>query len=583
MAVVQISKIQVRKGEKLKTGIPQLSGGEFAWAVDTQELFIGNGPVSEGAPAVGNTKILTEYDNILDLSRAYRFEEGNPSITSSVGRSLQSKLDDFVNVADYGAVPDVSTDSTQAFQRALNDLYVGASNNTKKKLFVPPGQYNFLTNLRVPSNAVIEGESVESVVLNFDTNSIVTSTASGTPLGLFTSVDRPENITISNLTVRRSSGQLVLTGVKKAYIYNVKFQGEYVIGSSSGSAAVSWENSLEATKADEIVFDRCQFESVPIGIYALSTTSLETGVTIKNCKFYVNYNGIYIAGLANQVYRWKIENCLFDTITDSGLYSTNGVGTKILNSTFRLVGNGGTGGPTNPQFPMVYFAQSVNNQVIDCWFDRAQAYTIVNSNLTRSIPEVLGAGEVKIGNQIQSNIVRSDSFRPMAVFSSLNRKINLNYVLKLGSFVRQGQLSIAIQSDLVAASISDHYQYTTTQANFTGAIVGGTLTVTDITNGSISVNDVIVGEGVQGGTRIAAILTGAGGVGTYSVDISQTVPSTLMRTAGTGAATMTNFDFGYEIRNNDQSGSAETLVLTYRNPLATGATGTIDFFVSYGV
>ena len=224
MAVVQISKIQVRKGEKLKTGIPQLSGGEFAWAVDTQELYIGNGPVSEGAPAVGNTKILTEYDNILDLSRSYKFEDGNPSITNSIGRSLQSKLDDFVNVADYGAVPDVSTDSSTAFQRALNDLYIGASSNTKKKLYVPPGQYNFLTNLKIPSGTVLEGESVESVILNFDTNSIVACTSAGTVLGLFSSTDRPENITISNLTFLRSSGQLVLTGIKKAYIENVKFQ-----------------------------------------------------------------------------------------------------------------------------------------------------------------------------------------------------------------------------------------------------------------------------------------------------------------------------------------------------------------------
>jgi len=583
MAVVQISKIQVRKGEKLKTGIPQLSGGEFAWAVDTQELYIGNGSVADGAPAVGNTKILTEFDNILDLSRSYKFEEANPSITNSIGRSLQSKLDDFVNVADYGAVPDVSTDSTAAFQAALNDLYIGASNNTKKKLYVPPGQYNFLTNLTIPTGAVIQGESVDSVVLNIEANSIVTCTAVGTILGLFTSTDRPENITVSNLTVKRSTGQLVLTGVRNAYIQNVKFQGEYIIGSSSGSSAVTWQNSTEGTKVDDIFFDRCQFESVPIGVYAISSTSLETGVKFKDCKFYVNYNGIYVSGITDQVYRWKIENCIFDTITAAGVYSTNGVGTKILNSTFRLVGNGGSGGPTSPQTPMVYFNQSINNQVIDCWFDRSQAYNIVNSNLRASVPEVLGAGHVKVGNQIKSDIVKTDAFRPLAVFSCLNRKVNLDYVLKLGDYVRQGQLTIAIQPDLAAAALSDHYQYTTTQANFTGSITGSILTVTNITNGQINVNDVIVGTEVQGGTRITAILTGSGGVGTFSVDLSQTSVSSAMRTAGSGASVMFNFDFGYEIRDNDADSGAETLVLTYKNPLATGQTGAINFFVSYGV
>ena len=68
MAVVQISRIQVRRGRKNSaTSIPQLASGEMGWAVDTQELFIGNGAVSEGAPDVGNTKILTEADNIFDL------------------------------------------------------------------------------------------------------------------------------------------------------------------------------------------------------------------------------------------------------------------------------------------------------------------------------------------------------------------------------------------------------------------------------------------------------------------------------------------------------------------------------------
>ena len=63
MAVVQISRIQVRRGKiNSGTGLPQLASGEMAWAIDSQELYIGNGAVSEGSPAVGNTKILTQKD-----------------------------------------------------------------------------------------------------------------------------------------------------------------------------------------------------------------------------------------------------------------------------------------------------------------------------------------------------------------------------------------------------------------------------------------------------------------------------------------------------------------------------------------
>ena len=42
MAVVQISRIQIRRGQKNQgTGLPQLSSGELGWAIDTQEMFVG--------------------------------------------------------------------------------------------------------------------------------------------------------------------------------------------------------------------------------------------------------------------------------------------------------------------------------------------------------------------------------------------------------------------------------------------------------------------------------------------------------------------------------------------------------------
>ena len=48
MAVIQISRIQVRRGQKnAGSGIPQLASGELGWAVDSRELFIGNGAVSD--------------------------------------------------------------------------------------------------------------------------------------------------------------------------------------------------------------------------------------------------------------------------------------------------------------------------------------------------------------------------------------------------------------------------------------------------------------------------------------------------------------------------------------------------------
>ena len=57
MAIVQIAQIQIRRG--LNQDLPQLASAEMGWSVDTQQLYIGNGTIAEGAPQTGITEILT--------------------------------------------------------------------------------------------------------------------------------------------------------------------------------------------------------------------------------------------------------------------------------------------------------------------------------------------------------------------------------------------------------------------------------------------------------------------------------------------------------------------------------------------
>ena len=67
-------------------------------------------------------------------------------------------------------------------------------------------------------------------------------------------------------------------------------------------------------------------------------------------------------------------------------------------------------------------------------------------------------------------------------------------------------------------------------ASFTGSISGNILTVTGINSGAIAQGQTLSGTGITAGTKITQFLTGAGGnineVGTYQVNISQTVAST---------------------------------------------------------
>jgi hypothetical protein len=85
---------------------------------------------------------------------------------------------------------------------------------------------------------------------------------------------------------------------------------------------------------------------------------------------------------------------------------------------------------------------------------------------------------------------------------------------------------IQIQQLVVAAGVPVGGEVIDVQpcsAVFTGTIAGFTLTVSAVTSGTIKVNQDISGTGITANTTITAYGTGTGGVGTYTLDTSQTV------------------------------------------------------------
>ena len=72
-------------------------------------------------------------------------------------------------------------------------------------------------------------------------------------------------------------------------------------------------------------------------------------------------------------------------------------------------------------------------------------------------------------------------------------------------------------------------------AVFTGSISGTTLTVTAVTNGTIAINQALFGVGIAQETVITALGSGTGGIGTYTINTSQTIASELMNSATAGA------------------------------------------------
>ncbi len=545
MAVVQISKIQHRRGQKnSNSGIPQLSSAELAWAVDTQELFIGNGSVAEGAPYVGNTKILTEHDNLLELIESYKWARSDLSVTTSVPRPLQSKLDEYVSVLDFGAVGDGVADDAAAFEAAFTALFKNVDETYRKVLLVPNGEYRFARDLVIPAgrsntldpnaairNVIIRGETQLGAVLNIGANNIRFTTIDGREFLDFESTNRPENIILSNLTVKRTTGQLVLSGVANSMLDTVRFLGTYELGDvvaslSTEPAAVFWLNDRDGIKVDNVKFKSCKFESTSLGVKCSQTALFDSEVIFDDCEFFVNDTGIYIEGLATQGNKWSVDDCRFEEIAAQAFRSTRGRGTLIQRSRFKNIGNG-TNTEGTPVENMVYFGERQGNILVDCISDRQQAAGIVTSYDVAAVSEVYNGDRVNFVNRTHSDIFLSDSFRPLAVFSAFNRFFTINYFLQLGSYSRVGKLTITVGDDLSEVQTTDEFQYASPLA----ASPGGTI--------------------------------------------------------------MINFEFEAVLRSNDtiirpdapddSSLTPETVVLTYKNPLLTGAEGTISFDVTYGV
>ena len=84
------------------------------------------------------------------------------------------------------------------------------------------------------------------------------------------------------------------------------------------------------------------------------------------------------------------------------------------------------------------------------------------------------------------------------------------------------------------------YRYTwriSSPANavFTGSVSGTTLTVTNVSSGTLAASQSLYGVGVSAETVITALGSGAGGTGTYTVNVSQTVSARSLNSTATGA------------------------------------------------
>jgi len=511
MAIVEIARIQVRRGQELQNGVPQLEPGEFGWAQDTENLYIGK-RISEGASSNENTRILTEKDienifSILNVTSTatvispYKYRSETPHIaSSSVPRFIQDKLDEAVSISEFGVVQSfTATDISTEFQIGVNAIFYNSSwdsyerKDSRRKLKIPAGHYYISNAIELPPYAFLEGEGEDLTKL----------TLVSTTTNIFRTVDADGNTFETGLMesgVKRSR-QVIIKGMTLEYDPNY----------ASNNALISIDNTLNASIEDCIL--RTAFNSTSTTTYGLvnagigisirgsggglgsGDVNLCENVTIQNCKLDGLYIGIRTTGT---VIRPTIEKNVFSNLnrglefytTDSLPGPSNGI---IKNNRFENVVREGVFVGENPDNLYRTNHLSENNFFIQTGNGVGLTDNITSSTNTNPIIRFNSQGNKSINDYFNRQSVANKSsstfyYAPLvkgiALVSSVeitsatvassattsvtkipltgeNQFVSIMYQMFNGTLSRSGEVSLNIASDGYP-SLTDTYNYVET-------------------------------------------------------------------------------------------------------------------------
>ena len=487
MAIVQISQITNRKG--LAVDLPQLAGAELGWSTDTRQLYIGNGTLAEGAPVIGNTEILTEFSDILNFTNTYTYKGQAAGYTVQTGvtagtpvaLSLQSWLDQFASVLDFGAVGDGVTDDTAAINRALYQLFCREVNpQIRRSLFFPAGVYRVTGSINIPPYATLWGEGNDNSVITMDTGvtDYVARTAdslqnTGVNIG-DAGATAPKYITITNMgfTHLDPTGNVFLVqDANNCRFQNVGFRGASTTADLTNEVNASVGVSFASTNSfvcNQITFDGCVFSGM---VWGINTTQQTQAVTVSTSRFDVMYKGIVLG--ENPVTNGgptgtRIVGNMFNTVYAEGIVfgpnlvlGINASGHNI----FYDVGNHFTGSTGTPATSIISI-QSNNNVSISDLFERTDDFAItyprIDLNNTISIATTNG-GQLTMGaytrdSGAQTTLVNNTVNGTVCTVSTAKaRAFMINYTITRGITYRTGTIMVATNGSTSNLTWSDDY------------------------------------------------------------------------------------------------------------------------------
>ncbi len=518
MAVVQISRIQVRRGQKNQgSGIPQLAGGEFGWAVDSRELYIGNGSVAEGAPAVGNTKLITQHDDLFTLANTYTYLAGETVQTggtpsSPVKRTLQAALDEVVSVRSFGANGD-GTDQTVAIQRAIDQLYINSSTKgteqSRVKLHFPAGVYTVTSTIFVPAFASLIGEGSDKTKFDITNNVIAFQTVndSSSPGNYAddsssTSLNQARKLHLEGFTIATSSTTLpalVLQSCKMSNIADVKLKGPWTTGATitNTNAAIKLGSLSSIVGTQQNKFDHIMIDGFSVGIYSdddVYNNHFHCSYW-DNCGYGVMFGENSVIGSQGQVTgpcKNKISNCQFKDIDREAIKIKNGKDNFSIANNFEGVGNvGGTEG--NAQYSVIDFENPGNTSTEDTFSRTADlSYNQAYISQYPYVSEIKGYVNASLGGFHSLEVSETSSFTYFfRLPGDYTRTYEVDYFYNssLVNAQRSGKMTFQLDATTNTLNYTDDHDYQG-DANYETALQFQAQMVN--TDGQISVDTIIV-------------------------------------------------------------------------------------------
>ena len=502
MAVIEIAKIIVRRGQELQTGVPQLDAGEFGWAQDTEHLYIGK-RIAEGATTDQNTRILTENDLnnfmsvVLNTSTAYskyQYREFDSHINATTS-TVATQLDTWVNLTSYGLIPSTNTniDITLSLQTAVADLFYNSAagswqrRDARRELRIPAGSYLITQSVDLPPYTTIVGDGVgltKIIFNNSEQNLFKTVDATGVsydtdPDGMSSSANQAGNITLRGITFEFAStlshaqSLVTLDNANTALIEHCSFGVVDAITPRQLGVGINLRGrgASGAELSRNIVVRDCKFYGTQVGVHGLGSV---LGPVVTNCQFenldfgiameyegsdpsFQPRNGVFTQNTFRNITREGIFSGNFDTRANT-TYVTNHLS---ANNQFYHVGNGlglSDSYPTTSTYAVVTFL-SQGNKITDNHFNR-MTYAEEMTD-----PAWYYNSLVQGNALISNNAVYAKDFATTSTInlvkiplSGSDQMATMNYQLFNSAFSRKGTVFFNVTPS-GETSITDNYTY----------------------------------------------------------------------------------------------------------------------------